>query len=520
MTPPQTFAQTLTTITPARWLESTRSHGDSFLVSLAVCSLTLFVLLLGSGRLMHWFVLPVLACGVLVGMDAYDWVRGRMSLFDPVGIIGLLGFHFFFLAPLLHISWQFLMESPIPPVDWRADMGGMAILNLIGLVIYRWTRDIFVRCAPQQKPTQWRLNKQLFVFLIPLMLLFTGALQLWVYAKFGGIVGYMAVATSNEFPERMAGMGIIFLFSETFPVLAIMLFAVYAQDKPRWQSWPVLFGVLVAFLVLRMLFGGLRGSRSAILFALLWAAGILHFYVRPISRQALLIGVAFMVMFMYAYGFYKAAGTKSFQAIEDTQARTEIRESSGRDFESVLLGDLSRADVQAYIFDRVWRPSDVTNSDYQYAWGRTYLGAMALFVPEAIWPNRPIHKVKEGTEIIFGMGTYQPGETWSSKIYGLSGETMLNFGVLGVPFAFAIFGLIVSLTRRFLMTLTVGDTRLLMYPYLVTFCALVLTADSDNLMVYIVQQGAFPLLMVCICSILLKERVVVASPTARVKAAS
>jgi hypothetical protein len=519
MTPPQTLLQTPAAKAPARWLESTRSHSDSFLFSLAVCSLTLLILLAGSGRLVHWFVLPVWACGVLIGMDAYDWARGRMSLFDPVGIIGLLGLHFFFLAPLLHISWQFLFETPVAPVDWRADMGGMAILNLIGLVIYRWTRNVFVRRAPQTAPVQWRLNKPLFVMLTPFLLLFTGALQVWVYARFGGISGYIEAATDLTDPTRMAGMGIIFLFSETFPILALMLFAVYAKDNPRLQSWQVLVGVMVAFLVLRILFGGLRGSRSAILFALLWAGGILHFYVRPVSRQAVLFGVAFMVVFMYAYGFYKAAGAQSFQAIEDTQARAEIRESSGRDFQSVLLGDLSRADVQAYIFDRVWRPSDVTKSDYQYGWGRTYLGAIALFVPESIWPGRPLHKVKEGTEIIFGMGSYEPGETWSSKIYGLAGETMLNFGVLPVPIAFAIFGLVVSLTRRLLMILTVGDTRLLMYPYLVTFCALVLTADSDNLIVYIVQQGAFPFLLVCISSVFLKQRTVIAPLSAQAKAA-
>ncbi len=514
MTPPQTLTQT-----PARWLESTRSHGDSFLVSLALCSLTLLVLVAGSGRLVHWFVLPVLACGVLIGMDAYDWARGRMSLFDPVGIIGLTGLHFFFLAPLLHISWQFLMKTPVPPIDWRADMGGMAILNLIGLVIYRWTRDVFVRRAPQTSPVQWRLNKPVFLTLMPFMLLFTGALQMWVYARFGGLSGYIEAATDLTDTTQMAGMGIIFLFSETFPILAIMLFAAYASDKPRWQGWPVLIGVMIAFLVLRILFGGLRGSRSTILFALLWAGGILHFYVRPISRQAVLIGVAFMVMFMYAYGFYKAAGAESFKAIEDTSARTEIRESSGRDFQSVLLGDLSRSDVQAYIFDRVWRPRDVTQSDYEYGWGRTYLGALVLFVPTSIWPNRPVHKVKEGTEIIYGMGTYVPNELWSSRVYGLAGEAMLNFGVLAVPFAFVLFGLAVSLTRRLLMILTVGDTRLLMFPYLITFCAIILTSDSDNLIVYIVQQGAFPFLMICIGSIFLTERVAISSKPTRVKAA-
>lgn len=505
--------------TPARWLESTRTHSDSFLVSLALCSFVLLVLLAGSDRLLHWFVLPVLACGVLVGMDAYDWARGRMSLFDPVGIIGLVGLHFFFLAPLLHISWNLLWDVPVPPLDWRTDLGGMAILNLIGLLIYRMTRDIFVRRAPQSEPVQWRLNTPVFSFIMPLMLLFTGALQLWVYASYGGIGGYIAAATAYEYPERMAGMGLIFLFSETFPILALMLFAAKAKDRPRWQTWPVLVSVMIAFLVLKILFGGLRGSRAEILFALLWAGGILHFYVRPISRQAVLVGIAFMVAFMYIYGFYKAVGAEAFQAINDPAARAEITESSGRDFESVILGDLSRSDVQAYIFDRLWMPRSVTRSDYQLGWGRTYFGAGALFVPGAIWPNRPLAKVKEGTEIVYGMGTYEAGETWSSKIYGLAGETMLNFGIFAVPFAFAFWGCVVSLTRRLLMTLKTGDSRLLMFPYLVTFCALLLTADSDNLMVYLVQQGAIPFLMVYSGSVFLRRRAPLAPQPAPAKAA-
>jgi hypothetical protein len=45
----------------------------------------------------HWFIGPVLVCGILIGIDFVDWLRGRMNLFDPVGILGVLGFHAFFL---------------------------------------------------------------------------------------------------------------------------------------------------------------------------------------------------------------------------------------------------------------------------------------------------------------------------------------------------------------------------------------------------------------------------------------
>lgn len=492
-----------------RWLNFTRTYSDSLLLSIGFCTLVTLLFLASSDEFLHWFVLPVWACGVIVGTDAADWMRGRISLFDPVGIIGVIGLHFFFLSPLMHVGWEYFMDAPTLPFDWRAALGGMAIFNFVGLLIYRYFRDVFLRYPPPPVQTVWRLNRPRFVLFTGIMLFVTALLQAWVYSRYGGISGYMQAATDLENPNQMQGMGLIFLVSETFPVLAIMLFAVLAQSRPSWQSWTVLALVLLSFLVLRILFGGLRGSRSTILFALLWASGILHFYVRPIPRQFVMIGIAFMVMFMYAYGFYKAAGAAGIQAVGDSTARAELAQSSGRDLQSVLLGDLSRSDVQAYIFDQLWSPVSNTHSDYQYAWGRTYLGAVALFVPRSLWPGRPAHKVLEGTEIVYGRGSYEEGETWSSKIYGLAGETMLNFGPMAIPIAFMLFGLVVSLARRFLLSLQVGDTRLLLFPFVAILCVVLLTADSDNIMFNIVQNGTVPFLVTFVGSIIVQRQIVV-----------
>jgi len=57
-----------------------------------------------SGAVAHWFLLPLLACATIVGSDAVRWVRGAYDTFDPKGLIGLFGFHFFFLAPLLFVA--------------------------------------------------------------------------------------------------------------------------------------------------------------------------------------------------------------------------------------------------------------------------------------------------------------------------------------------------------------------------------------------------------------------------------
>jgi GT2 family glycosyltransferase len=51
--------------------------------------------------LMHWMLLPLSVCGTIVGSDAVRWFRGRYTLFDPKGMIGLAGINFFVIAPLL-----------------------------------------------------------------------------------------------------------------------------------------------------------------------------------------------------------------------------------------------------------------------------------------------------------------------------------------------------------------------------------------------------------------------------------
>jgi hypothetical protein len=134
--------------------------------------------------------------------------------------------------------------------------------------------------------------------------------------------------------------------------------------------------------------------------------------------------------------------------------------------------------------------------DYRYAWGRTYLGSAALLIPRAFWPDRPPTKVKEGTEAQFGAGSWDEHKWSSSLVYGLAGETMLNFGPLAVPFAYLVLGAVVGRLQLFLSTLHHEDIRLLLYPFLVTLCFSFLQSDSDNLLFYLIKNGLVPTLVV------------------------
>jgi hypothetical protein len=475
-----------------------RAHVTSILISFYVCAWIVVGFVAASDRFLHWFVIPVLLCGVLIGSDAVEFFRGRLNVFDPVGILGLLGLHFFFLAPLLHVQWDYWMAYVISPPDWRDWLGGMACLNVLGLLAYRVSRNTVLRHRQKQSTqTVWRLDRQRFFIIVSLALLITGGLQIWVYAQYGGVLGYV-----RSYTERFTsgpvfrGMGWIFMISESFPILAMMLFTVCAKRKRFSKSWAILALALFAFFILKMLFGGLRGSRSNTIWGLFWAVGIVHFWMRPIAKKFIFVGCILLVLFMYLYGFYKGAGLDALRAFESAEARAELTLETGRSLEVAVLADLGRSDVQAFLLHRLSTPG----SDYEYAWGRTYLGAAAILIPRAVWPNRPPDKVKEGTEVQYGMGSYIPGIWVSSRVYGLAGEATLNFGPIAVPFAYLILGFIVGRVSHFVTALEPADSRLILLPFLVNLCFVILVSDSDNVLFFLIKNGAVPFAVLALSS--------------------
>jgi hypothetical protein len=241
---------------------------------------------------------------------------------------------------------------------------------------------------------------------------------------------------------------------------------------------------------LKMLFGGLRGSRSNTIWGVLWAVGIIHLWIRPLSKRFIVAGVCALIAFMYVYGFYKELGRDFFAAYEP--GVVDDRRTADRTFDGMLLGDLGRADVQAFLLYRL----STGAGEYVYVLGRTYLGTLALLIPRRVWPERPPTKVKEGTEAQFGVGSYDEEEWSSSRVYGLAGETMLNFGPFAVPFAYLLFGLVVGRLQRFLWRARAGDARLLLYPLALILCFSILHADSDNLLFMLIKEGLVPIFVV------------------------
>lgn len=490
-----------------------RKQHNSLVLSCLICAGVVFAFGVfeesrGSHALLHWFVVPVVLCGILVVDDAVRWLTGEFDIFDPVGLIGLFGTHFFFLAPLLHLTYDYWLYEVDPPGDWRPWLGGMAVVNLTGLVAYRVARDHFRKVAPNdaRSATTWKVRAPRFQTYVIAALLLGGVLQIAVYAAFGGIAGYIDAVEQKR--QAFLGCSYVAMITESVPILALMLYVFYVWLRQTKPSWPTLFVVLMAFLVIKLLFGGLYGLRTNTVFAMFWAVGMVHFGIRPVPRKLILAGIVGLVAFMYLYGFYKSAGVQGLQAaITSPDSRADMEQDIGRPIESTLLGDLGRSDVQAYILYRQLQP----NSDYQYGLGRTYGAALLTILPGPVWRDRPPTVVKEGTEALQGRGAYRPRplgtvededkyDGMSSKVYGLAGEAMLNFGALSVPVAFALLGMVVGYVSRWLKTWHPRDARRLLVPFLVLICIELVINDSYIVVGALYQFFTFPLLVVAMVS--------------------
>lgn len=501
----EAYAASERAVPPRSHIEPTQAPAamGMTLPSSALLALFFSVLLctafaISSERFQHWFLIPVCVCGVLAGTDAIEWLRCNLDLYDAVGILGVFCFHFFCLAPILHIQWQ-QFSRVTPPPDWRDWLGRMAILNAFGLIAYRVCRNAFDRRSPGTAKTYWAIDLPKMQLLAPAFLVITAAAQLWIYAKFGGISGYMDTRLNNT--NALEGLGWVAMLGESLPIVIAFIGVVYARR--RNVTWAQIGWALVFMLPVLLVFGGLRGSRSEIISSLFWIVGAIHLLVRPVPRKLLYLGGVFVFLFMYVYGFYKDAGQRgAAAAFSGSQQRQQMSQKTGRTFSTLILEDLGRAGDQAYILYRL----ETDKRIFQYAWGRTYIGALSMLIPRAIMPDRPETKVKYGTELEAGTGSYLRNVWHSSKVYGLGGEVMMNFGPFAVPIAYGLFGFLVAWFRRAANRLAPGDLRLFLVPFgIYTLCMTALAGDSDNFVWALVKGGFVPALFVFLCSTRIRQ---------------
>ena len=442
-------------------------------------------------RFLHWFIFPSTVCGAVCLSSLVRAVRQERLFTDPLLLVSVLGYHNTYLAPMLLVYWDYrIIALPIQPDDFRPWLGRLACINIVGIAIFIYVFSRVVnRAADTSSPRIWVVDQRRIVLFGLLVILASVAMQVHVYSDFGGISGYVDKYLYDH--DAWTNKGALLVIAESAPLMAVLILGCLRQKRlrrgpVRLTSWSLLIVCGLAFLMLQIVFGGLRGSRSNILVNCFFAAGIIHQVFRPLSKRVIIcLGIA-AVVFSYYYVFFKDFGYEGVSAAVSLEGRKSLLSESGRSTESVLVGDFSRSDIQAFIVQELDSGRDV-----DLAKGRTYIGALSLLIPRVIWPDRPPTKLKWTTELENGPGSY--GNVFpSTRVYGQLGEAMMNFGYLGVPISFALMGFVLGKLSTLSRQLWITDARRMLLPGMVIASVCMVIQDSENVLYFIVQYLVIP----------------------------
>ena len=482
-----------------------RYRKSDYVLSLVCASAFALVFVIISPAVIHWFLIPLIVCGTISGVDVIRWIRGRLDLFDPKAVISFLAFYGCFATPMLHVVWdRFGVNNDLLlGGDWRQWLGAMATLNAASLLVYR-TFHNYVFNSTARSTTTWKIDKKRFhlFFFLALACSIAG-----VYAFFSVLNGIPGMVKSfEENLQAYTGKGWLLVFAWPLSVLCFIILIYGWTDREVRRRRPASIGIFLvcAFGISQFILMGWYGSRQATIWAMFWMAGIVHYRVDRLSRKVVAVGLVFLISFMYFYGFYKEQGRAGFGVIEAPATWLQPK-GYQRDIKLLLLDDLARADVNAYMLYNLTK----FPKDYDYRWGLTYVGAPTFLVPRSLWPGRPNYKVDAGTEATLGRASSYD----STRVYGLTGEAMLNFGPLGVLPLYAMYGACLGWYRRKLTSWGLSDARMFLAPLVTILFVCAFIADSDNVLFLFVVDGS--LITAAFLGSIKKVRVVQQAPMSR-----
>jgi hypothetical protein len=470
-------------VTPAKWL-------------FAILMLATGVVLLAIVRpeAAGWYLVPSTSLFLIgVAMIIEGW-RRRRSVLTPLVVGGLmiawnLGLSPILVAALDHRPAFAWIGSPLR--DALAPVGAFHLLGVLlgfGIIHLVWRPTALwgkaVATPIIHEPWQYRRRPFLLVTAV------TAAMMLYVIARVGPAEFFSPMMGAQDV-TFMAGLGLpLWLGESVFLVIALWLLLA-ARKRGMRIGLVGLVTICGMFLVAKLAFGGLHGSRSATIWAMLWLLLLFDSIVRPVRRSEWVAIAVGGFLFTYAYGFYKSLGAEAGAALLDQAVRTGLAEDFNRTGEDVVLGDLSRAAVHGLLWERL-----ITRDAAELGNGRTYLAALTLWLPSGLLADPLPSKSVVGSAIENNLTISSARQVPATRQYGISGEAALNFGVIGFIIGPLLYVLAVGiLQRRESLSLARGSPQgLLISRLLATLMVSVMLSDLDNWIVLLVRLS--PLLAV------------------------
>lgn len=457
---------------PMQTLES-ESGSASLFLNLAPQAILLCVALLTfvvSDSARHWALPAVWLFGALALRELL--LFPKLGFTDPRVVVGAIAFLSGFVAPVIELAIGEHAPGFWYRGDWRDWFGVLALIKLGGLLAYLLLqRLVFLRTAP----VKWRWVADTRGGSLWNLALIAAILSIPLYYAF--LIQSVAALARNP-DEVAAGTGWINVLTDTVVILLLIRYMSKFSDAEvstfsSFRSCAVLLAVFVAqFLVV-----GIRGSRSAVIWTVIGGLSIMEVRGKRVRPGVVLSMSIAMGVFAFGYGMFKENPQDVINVLSGRMSLDYVAQRSGRMNKLAFLsGDISRNDPQAFLLYRTMEHR--TNVDLAY--GRTYASAFFVAVPKNLWPDRPSWRRQYATNILAGRGTFDPDRRNSSRVYGLAGEALINWGPWGVIPCFALFGILVGYFRKKRNTLPENDVRKYWFALMLLIVANLYWSDMDN----------------------------------------
>lgn len=419
-------------------------------------------------------ILPVIILFLFYILVRTDAIANSFSL--TLVRYNFLYFSFYFvIAVYAHYYLNFFVELYIE--DTSSALVNLNIINSIGLTLailgYFFSKKINVQNSFSFSVDFKKIrNRSLFFIIIGVLLSF----YLFKYE-------FASVVKSVE--EENQRSIFIYMFVENTPLLMGWLFIAYYKNKDKIPSIYSFYLMLLIVVVASLIVSGTRGSRISIILQISSFILLYSSVFKKIKFRNILIALFIAFIFNNYFTVYKYGGIEAVEEYISTGYKPTYI-SDYQDSRKVILHDLGRSDVQAIIYDRV------INDDYNPPYiPHSYISSLNLLIPSSLKFDENFYS-KEQLGYSAQYMTTLSKENKSSRIYGVMGEALLNFGFLGVFFSFFIFGIVIQRTLKSYKYLERNGLILFM-PLIVLFPVYYLFYDFGNILFLLVKTWLIPI---------------------------
>lgn len=368
---------------------------------------------------MPWVFLALVLNGVLLLLPIIFY-RPNFGWFHPLGFV-------LFFALLGHLR---RFDVYVSGLQWHAALPGWGTDHLTALVL----KDLLLQAAgtvalyagyvlgptPGPLPIIFRTPAHLASKTVFTVAMATGIFAVYVQGR-GGLISHMLSWASGR-NEALAG-AFYWQFLIQLGMLACLCWLTLDQ---RSTANPVFWGCTLASLTMIFLTGG---SRSAVIYTMVM--GLIAWLLREQKVDVVKIA-AITLIGLFVLGTLGNLRNSTFSGTIDWGSLWGRSSASTAAETSTLNTGLTEISQRSSVYSGVFPILGLVPTQVDYLGGSSYLAALTLPVPRALWPQKP------------GLVAGMVGQTFFNTPVGMPpgpiGEAYWNFGLPGVLMVFTLFG--------------------------------------------------------------------------------